>query len=77
MEAFRPYGTTLALVIEKECFAMVCSDIYDGPVTPMISHGVSLVPTEERLSALSPSDREHFLESVAYHKDMLVELAKM
>ena len=30
---------------------------------------------QNRLSALSPSDREHFLESVAYHKEMLEELA--
>jgi hypothetical protein len=30
----------------------------------------------ERLSALSPCERKHFLESVAYHKTMLVELAK-
>jgi hypothetical protein len=43
----------------------------------MKSPGVSLMSTEERLSALSPSEREHFLESVAYHKGMLVELAKM
>ena len=35
----------------------------------------SLVPAEERLSALSLSERQHFLESVAYHKNMLVELA--
>jgi hypothetical protein len=42
----------------------------------MIPHAALVMP-EERLSALSPSEREHFLESVAYHKDMLVELAKI
>jgi len=55
---------------------MVCSDAYDGAMVPR-PQDVSLMSTEERLSALSPSEREHFLESVAYHKDMLVELAKM
>jgi hypothetical protein len=43
----------------------------------MKSPGAPLMPVEERLSALSPSERKYFLESVAYHKDMLVELAKM
>jgi hypothetical protein len=56
---------------------MVCSDVYDGVFVPMKSPGAPLMPVEERLSALSPSERKHFLESVAYHKDMLVELAKM
>jgi hypothetical protein len=56
---------------------MVCSDIYESPVVPMRPPNVSLVSAEERLSALSPSERKHFLESVAYHKDMLEELAKM
>jgi len=58
-------------------FVMVCSDVYDGVMVPMRPHGVSLMAVEERLSALSPSEREHFLESVAYHKDMLIEFAKM
>lgn len=56
---------------------MVCSDMCEGPVVPMRTPGASLVSTEERLSALSPSERKHFLDSFAYHKDMLVELAKM
>ena len=56
---------------------MVCSDIFEGATMAMRPHGGVLVPTEKRLSALSPSERKHFLESVAYHKDMLEELAKM
>ena len=48
---------------------MVCSDVVP------IGSAVALMTREERLSALSPSEREHFLESFAYHKDMLVELA--
>jgi len=53
---------------------MVCSDMLGGA---MVSTGpAALMAPEERLSALSPSEREHFLESFAYHKDMLVELAK-
>jgi hypothetical protein len=58
-------------------FAMLCLDEYKGAMVPMRPPSMPLVSTEERLSALSPSEREHFLESVAYHKDMLVELAKM
>ena len=69
--------TALNMADWQKVFAMVCSDTYEGPVVPMRSSGVSLVSTEERLSALSPSERKHFLESLAYHKDMLVELAKM
>jgi hypothetical protein len=56
---------------------MVCSDTYEGVLVPRKSPGTSLMPIEERLSALSPSERKHFLESVAHHKGMLVELAKM
>ena len=56
---------------------LVCSDVNGDTTAPMRLSGVSLVPTEERLSALSPSERKNFLESVAYHKDMLEELAKM
>jgi len=56
---------------------MECSDTCESTVVPMRRPSVSPVPTEERLSALSPSERKHFLESVAYHKDMLEELAKM
>ena len=56
---------------------MVCSDIIEGAAVAMRPPSGPLVSTEERLSALSPSERKHFLESVAYHKDMLVELAKM
>lgn len=33
------------------------------------------LPPGERLSALSPSERKHFLDSFTYNKDMLVELA--
>jgi len=54
---------------------MVSSDICEGPAVPMRTPSASLVSTEERLSALLPSERKHFLESVAYHKNMLVELA--
>ena len=53
---------------------MVCSDVYEGAMVPMKSPGASLMLAEERLSALSPSERQHFLDSVAYHKNMLVEL---
>ena len=48
---------------------MVCSDVVP------IGSAVALMTREERLSALSPSECEHFLESFKYHKDMLVELA--
>ncbi len=65
------------LKIDQKVFAMVCSDTHEGPVVPIRSPGVSLMPIEERLSALSPSERKHFLESIAYHRDMLEELAKM
>jgi hypothetical protein len=54
---------------------MMCLDEYKGAMVPMRPPSVPLVSTEERLSALSPCEREHFLESVAYHKAMLVELA--
>ena len=54
---------------------MVCSDMLGGAI---VSTGPAAPMTpEERLSALSPSEREHFLESFAYHKGMLVELAKI
>lgn len=56
---------------------MVCSDTNEGVLVSAKSPGTSLMPIEERLSALSPIERKHFLESVAYHKDMLEELAKM
>jgi hypothetical protein len=56
---------------------MVCADMYKGEAMAMRPSSGSLVPTKERLSALSPSERKHFLESVAYHKEMLVKLAKM
>ena len=56
---------------------MVCSNTFEDVAMAIRSPNGSLMPTEERLSALSPSERKHFLESVAYHKDMLVELAKM
>jgi hypothetical protein len=54
--------------------AMVCSDINEGT---MMSRKPLSAAVEERLSALSPSERKHFLESVKYNKDMLEELAKM
>jgi len=53
---------------------MVCSDINEGT---MMSRKPLSAAVEERLSALSPSERKHFLESVKYNKDMLEELAKM
>jgi len=43
----------------------------------MMSRKPLSAAVEERLSALSPSERKHFLESVKYNKDMLEELAKM
>lgn len=52
---------------------MVCSDLIGGAMVP--TGPAALMTSEEKLSALSPSEREHFLESFAYHKDMLVELA--
>jgi len=58
-------------------FAMVCSDKIEGVSVPTKSPGTSLMPAEERLSSLSPIERSHFLESIACHKDMLEELAKM
>ena len=56
---------------------LACSDVSEDTTTLIRLSGVSLVSTEERLNALSPSERKNFLESVAYHKDMLEELAKM
>ncbi len=56
---------------------MLSSDIFEGAAVPMRPSGEYLVPTDERLSGLSPSERKHFLDSVACHKDMLEELAKM
>ena len=54
---------------------MVCSDMLGGA---MVSTGpAALMTPEKRLNALSPSDCKHFLESFAYNKDMLVELAKI
>jgi hypothetical protein len=54
---------------------MVCSDLIEGATVAVRPSSRSLMPAEERLSALSLSERQHFLESVAYHKNMLVELA--
>jgi hypothetical protein len=56
---------------------MVCSDILDSVAVSIKPSGGYLVPTDGRLSALSPSERKNFLDSVACHKDMLEELAKM
>ena len=56
---------------------MECSDASKDATTQIRITGVSLVSIEEMLSALSPSERKNFLESVAYHRDMLEELAKM
>ena len=56
---------------------LACSDVSEDTTTLIRLSDVSLVSTEERLSALSPSERNNFLESVAHHKDMLEELAKM
>ena len=58
-------------------FSMVCSDKIEGVSVQTKSPGRSLMPAEERLSSLSPIERKQFLESVAYNKDMLEELAKM
>jgi hypothetical protein len=56
---------------------LACSDVSEDTTTLIKLSDVSLVSTEERLSALSPRERNNFLESVAHHKDMLEELAKM
>ncbi|OPY48695.1 MAG: hypothetical protein A4E49_03444 [Methanosaeta sp. PtaU1.Bin112] len=56
---------------------MACSDASEDTTTQIRLTGVSLVSIDEMLSALSPSERKNLLESVAYHKDMLEELAKM
>lgn len=56
---------------------MVCSDKIEGVSVPTKSPGTSLMPAEEKLSSLSSIERKHFLESFAYNKDMLEELAKM
>jgi len=53
------------------------SEVSEETTTLIRLSGASLISTEERLSALSPGERKNFLESVAYHKDMLEELAKM
>ena len=56
---------------------MVCLGPSEGSAVAVRPSSVSSKSTEERLSALSPSERKHFLESVACHKEMLAELAKM
>lgn len=50
---------------------MVCSDTCVG--TPC----KTAKDTEDRLSALPPSLRKHFLESLSYNKELLEELASM
>jgi len=52
----------------------MCSDIF-GEGTVSMKKPSSYLPPGERLSALSPSERKHFLDSFTYNKDMLVELA--
>jgi hypothetical protein len=69
----------MAAILDRfeRCLQLVCSEVNGDATTPMRLSGVSLVQTEERLSALSASERKNLLESIAYHKDMLEELAKM
>jgi hypothetical protein len=55
---------------------MVCSDMYEAPAA-MKTPSVPSVSTEDRLNALSPSLRKHFLESVQYNREMLEELAEI
>lgn len=57
---------------------MVCSDVSESVLVSRKPSSESLsVSVEKRLNALSPSERKHFLESVAYNKEMLDELAQM
>jgi len=62
--------------IDEEVFAMECFDPCEIVATQK-SPGASQVCGEDRLSALSPSERKTFLRSVACHKEMLEELAKL
>lgn len=61
----------------EEVLAIVCSDIHDGPEARIKSRSLTPKEVEERLSALPPSLRKHFLESMQHNKEMLEELAGM
>jgi hypothetical protein len=50
--------------------------MYEAPSVAR-SPSVPSVSPEDRLSALSPSLRKHFLESVQYNREMLEELAEI
>jgi hypothetical protein len=56
---------------------MVCSDIHNGPAVCTKSRTTTPEEADERLSALPPSLRKHFLDSMQHNKDMLEELAQM
>ncbi len=56
---------------------MVCSDIQNGPAVRVKSRPMTPEEADERLSALPPSMRKHFLESMQHNKEMLEELAEM
>jgi hypothetical protein len=56
---------------------MVCSDVFDRPAVCVREPCKTHEKAEDRLSALSPSLRKHFIESVQYNKEMLEELAEM
>lgn len=56
---------------------MVCSDTHNGPAVCIKPRHMTPEEADERLSALPPSLRKHFLESMQHNKEMLEELAKM
>ena len=56
---------------------MACSDIYNGPTESIKPRRMTPEEANERLNALPPSLRKHFLESMQYNKEILEELAKM
>jgi hypothetical protein len=62
--------------IDEEVFAMECFDPCEIVVAQKTPEA-SKVFGEDKLSALSPSERKNLLMSVACHKEMLEELAKM
>ncbi len=56
---------------------MACSDIHNSPAVYKKSRPTPPEEADERLSALPPSLRKHFLDSMQHNKKMLEELAEM
>ena len=56
---------------------MACSDIRNSPAVYKKSRPATPEDADERLSALPPSLRKHFLDSMQHNKEMLEELSEM